>query len=742
MKSHHVMRRIYFTGIFIMFMGLPWFFAGSGSAQEDLSVLKDWRRHVGAKDALYSEIAQRAYRFLDARDSALAGLKTRKQWKARIISTRTRLREAFGPFPERTPLNARITGSFEENGVAVELVMFESRPGFPVTAAFFKPAGSTERLPAILYLCGHSENGFRYESYQLVILNLARKGFAVLAIDPIGQGERLQYFDPEQGKSCIGGPTAEHSYAGMQYLLPGRTLAMVRVWDAMRALDYLAERPDVDMSRIGVHGRSGGGTLSAYVGALDDRVSAAAIECYITNFRRLLQSIGPQDAEQNLLSQIASGLDHGDFLIARAPKPTLVVTTTRDMFSIQGARETVESVQPAFKAPGAEDHLQMIEDDASHQSTRRNRERTYSFFMKHLEVSGSTALEEDIPRIDPAKLRVTPGGQTTLLPGGKTVYDLLREDSRAVLDSLERSRRTPAMHRGKVRKAAADLSGIRTDLRPFETVFAGRFCREGYTVEKIIIGADRTIPIPALVFVPNGDAGRLSNHPAILYLAGNGKAADAAPGGRLEMLAREGFLVLAPDLPGCGELGGDVGGDSIIRGMNYNLVFGAQLIGGSVTGIQAEAALRCLRWLLTRNDANPENLSAAATGTAGPALLHTALLEPRIRAVALINAPLSWESLLGHRYYDQNLGATIVPAALTRYDLPDLMGLLDARPILALDPVGGDGKPASPELREKASRTAALLRRESDGELVMVDSGTSGTPDEILHKWINAGKAK
>jgi hypothetical protein len=259
-------------------------------------------------------------------------------------------------------------------------------------------------------------------------------------------------------------------------------------------------------------------------------------------------------------------------------------------------------------------------------------------------------------------------------------------------------------------------------------------------VEKMIIGADRTIPIPALVFVPDGAAGLSSKHPAILYLGGNGKAADAAPGGRLEMLAREGFLVLAPDLPGCGELGGDTGGDSIIRGVNYNLVFGAQLAGGSVTGIQAEAALRCLRWLLARNDAAAGNLSAVATGTAGPALLHAALLEPRIRAVALIGAPLSWESLLEHRYYSQTLGATIVPSALTRYDLPDLMGLLDSRRLLALDPVGGDGKPAAPELREKVSRTAALVRLEGGGEFIIADSDTSGTPDEILRKWLKTGE--
>ena len=712
--------------------------AGGASAQEDLRVLNTWRRHRrGRKMRSIPKSPSGAYRALDSRDRAIEGIKTRGQWEARIADTRKRLRAAFGPFPERTPLNARVTRSFEENGIAVELVTFESRPGFTVTGAFFKPAGSAGKLPAILYLCGHSETGFRYESYQRVIQNLARKGFAVFTIDPVGQGERLQYFDPAQGKSRIGGPTAEHSYPGMQYLLLGRTLAMVRVWDAMRALDYLAERPDVDMTRIGAHGRSGGGTLSAYIGAMDERITAVAPENYLTNFRRLFQSAGPQDAEQNLLSQISSGLDLGDFIIARAPKPTLVVTTTRDMFSIQGAREMVASTLPAFAALGKNDLLRMIEDDAPHQSTRINRERVYSFFMEYLGVKGSPA-DEDIPAIDPAKLRVTTNGQT-VLSGSKTVYDFIKEDSRAIFESLEQSRTSIITHREKVKKAVDALSGLSPDTVPFETVSSGRFQRQGYTVEKVIIGADRTIPIPALLFIPDSTDNRADKRTPLLFLNGIGKIADAAPGGRIEALVHEGYPVLAPDLPGCGELGGDSDGDSVIGGVNYNLVFGAQLIGGSVTGIQAEAILRCLRWLEARNKADSAGFTAIAVGTAGPPLLHAASLEPRLRATAFLNAPLSWEFLLEHRYYSLSLGMTVVPSALTRYDLPDLLGLTDSRRTLALDPVGGDGEPASAELREKTTRTVNQLRKETGGEFIIAVSNDAGTQEKMLMDWVKGG---
>lgn len=143
----------------------------------------------------------------------------------------------------------------------------------------------------------------------------------------------------------LGGPTKEHSYPGAQAFITGSSQAMFMIWDGIRAVDYLLSRKEVDPSRIGITGRSGGGTQSAYIAAFDDRIKAAAPENYITNFRRLLQSIGPQDAEQNMVSFIERGLDHPDLLIVRAPKPAMMITTTNDFFSIQGARKPKKRLQ-------------------------------------------------------------------------------------------------------------------------------------------------------------------------------------------------------------------------------------------------------------------------------------------------------------------------------------------------------------------------------------------------------------
>src|SRR5690606_19262943 len=246
----------------------------------------------------------------------------------------------------------------------------------------FVPENIPGKLPAIVYCSGHTIDGFRGKSYQQVILNLVKKGFAVLAFDPIGQGERVQYFD-ERG-SRIFNATKEHSYPGTQVFLSGHSPAFYFIWDGIRALDYLASREDIDMKRIGVAGRSGGGTQSTLISAMDDRILASVTESYITSYDKLLRSVGPTDAEQTLFNALYQNLDIPDFLIARAPKPAMIISTTRDFFSIQGARDTYHQTRRFYQEYALPANLSFVVDDAAHASTRKNREATYGFFQKHL----------------------------------------------------------------------------------------------------------------------------------------------------------------------------------------------------------------------------------------------------------------------------------------------------------------------------------------------------------------------
>ena len=128
----------------------------------------------------------------------------------------------------------------------------------------------------------------------------------------------------------------------------------------------MASRPEVDAARIGVTGNSGGGTHSAYLGALDDRLAVIAPSCYLTNWRRLLETIGPQDAEQCVPNSIAEGLDLPDFVLAAAPKPYMMLVAIRDFFSISGARETFTEVERIYDSVGEAARFTKFEWDDGH----------------------------------------------------------------------------------------------------------------------------------------------------------------------------------------------------------------------------------------------------------------------------------------------------------------------------------------------------------------------------------------
>ena len=171
----------------------------------------------------------------------------------------------------------------------------------------------------MLVPCGHSANGKASETYQRICILLAKNGMAALCYDPIGQGERIQRLDAAGKPAIREGSTTEHTMAGIGALLVGRQVASYRIWDGFRALDYLASRPEIDPARLGCTGNSGGGTMTAYLMALDDRIAVAAPSCYITSLERLFATIGPQDAEQNITGQVAAGMDHADYVTMRAP---------------------------------------------------------------------------------------------------------------------------------------------------------------------------------------------------------------------------------------------------------------------------------------------------------------------------------------------------------------------------------------------------------------------------------------
>ena len=215
------------------------------------------------KGALLEEIAARD----EAADAAVASIRTVDELKAKQAAWRTYWLDALGEMPARTPLNARVTSRAEYDGFRLENIIFESQPGVYVTAHLALPTGTTGVPPVVLMPLGHSDAGILNPRYATHLAMAARAGFAAFAWDPISQGERRQACDKKYDytDNC----STEHTRLGARGWLVGWNYARFRIWDAVRAIDYLETRSDLDCSRLGVMGTSGGGTMSAYLQAFD-----------------------------------------------------------------------------------------------------------------------------------------------------------------------------------------------------------------------------------------------------------------------------------------------------------------------------------------------------------------------------------------------------------------------------------------------------------------------------------------
>src|SRR5262249_43961677 len=243
-------------------------------------------------------------------------------------------------------------GRLERDGYVVEKLLIETQPGFFATANLYLPARRAGRAPGVLNAVGHWEHSKAQEVEQARCIGLARKGYVALIWDPLGQGERFQFWDDGAGSPWDGSSTEQHAAVCNPAFLLGSTVIATMLWDGVRMLDYLARRPEVDAERLGCTGVSGGGTYTMFLGAFDRRLKATVLVGSTSTLERKPRQGQIGEPCQDPWRAYPDDLDTADLLLAHAPAALRLVGTRWDTFPLAGLREVALDVRDGYAALG------------------------------------------------------------------------------------------------------------------------------------------------------------------------------------------------------------------------------------------------------------------------------------------------------------------------------------------------------------------------------------------------------
>lgn len=624
---------------------------------------------------LKDHIYERSQRLFAAGDAQRDRIGTVDAVRQRQRDIRRLVIAGVGGLPSvDTPLNPRVTGTVEGEGFRIEKIIFESRPRHYVTANLYlplnRPAG---RTAAVLFLSGHHDTAKVAPEYQNVCQTLVRAGLVVLAQDPVGQGERLSYVDPGTNHNPVGIGTRDHDYAGAQSRLLGDTLAGYMLHDAMRGIDYLLSRPEVDPSKIGVTGNSGGGTQTSLVMLADPRVAAAAPATFIMNRDTYQRTGQPQDAEQIWPGFTGAGFDHEDILLAMAPKPVCVLAVTSDFFPIEGTRRTVTRSRRIWELSGRGAALEVVEDESTHAYTPKLARAAARFFAHHL-LGQTVDLAGFEPKaFPPEQLHATKSGQVRgELADAAFVFDRTAarlkevEAARAALTVADRRSRALEWLRRQVlqQRDNTPLNPRRIDRGRAAgafTVDIAFWYPQPYLANLGMLIRPRDRPADAL--------------PVTIAIWDEGTAALSAHTEWIRAECARGRAVFVVNLSGMGPLQPDAinqGPTGDFYGTWRKLSDDLEWMGDSMVALRTYQALRSIEVLGEWPELNRHDVRFYAEGRTGVHAKLAAALAPEVKGCDWQNG-FTFTDFVRTRWYDAtDIKPFILPGVLRYFDVDEL----------------------------------------------------------------------
>lgn len=553
------------------------------------------------------------------------GLTSLDAWNRRRPEVRRQLLDMLGldPMPARTPLNARVTGSFQRQGYRVENILLESMPGLYVTGNLYLPASaqSPKRFPAVVYVCGHSPGPAGAKAqYQHHGIWFARNGFAAFVLDTIEFGE------------IPGIHHGVHDLAMWHWLSLGYTPAGVEVWNAIRALDYLETRPEVDPSRAAITGRSGGGAITWFAAAVDERFKAAA-PVHAT------WSVAPHVAgdvvKENCDCIYFWNTYQIDLPLAGAliaPRPLMIVNAAKDgAFPPSGYEPVHQCLRPVYDWFGASDKLAAFAEDTGHSDTPAYRKAANEWLNRWLRNDFTPFDETGIGRENDTLLTVLNSYPADAINEGihrRFIRTRPLKQPRNLPEWTARRQELATQLRQKVYRALpkhrVPFDAWKAPYRMWTEKYADSFNVEFSTEESLRVHGQLFIP-------RNGK----SSHPALIYVKDREDIVFSIDFDHLLSAFNDHVvLVLYPravDYPM------DVNRTSITK-------MTVALLGGTLETLQLWDILRSLDFLSESENLNLSSVSLYARKQMGGLALHAAALDDRIKRVILDDPPSShWQ---------------------------------------------------------------------------------------------------
>jgi dienelactone hydrolase len=639
---------------------------------------------------------------LRARDRAPASL---AEWQTRRKTLREAMFAAMGTMPDRPcALSPKLVGTLKREGYRIEKLLFQSRPNVWVTASAYVPEGVTGKVPAVLVVHGHWPFARRDPTVQARCLGLVKLGFFVLAVDAFSAGER----HPTVARSSYHG-----ALLGSTLWPAGLTLLGVQVYENRRAVDYLLSRPEVDGTKLGITGASGGGNQSMYAGALDERFSAVVPVCSVGTYQAYLKAAC---CVCEVLPGALRFTEEGDVLGLVAPRALLVINATRDafQFSVGEAKKSLQRAKAIFKLHDKEDRVVHSTFESPHDYNQAMRETMYGFMTRWLKNEGKgTPIPEPKHTVEKVEdLACFPVGKRPadfVFPpdlASREARSLLAWHGEGPLDHKEAWDARAVIIRSRLDETIVEL---RKDAK-VEGKWGKSTDQDGVRSTSLLFSPEPGINLDVTVRYKTG---RRAKMPAVLLMHLDGRS-EALKHPLAGALLDKGWVVYAPDLRAIGEA--KPTRDTVAGAPDHNSCEHALWIGRPLLGQWAADVRALLDFLAVQPGLDARRLALIGLGQAGVvALVAGGIVADRLHAIAAVN---SWTTYVTSAAYPTGTRmGLLAPGILRAGDLPHLAALVAPRKLILAGGVNSAGKPLDAKGMTEAfafpRKVYALLKAES-----------------------------